>query len=94
MEKPFLTMPAKHFFLSRPRALVLPLTAIATLLLSACGTLQNDASRQVDERHQQRQAAPAISNWNEQRVAAGTRQDQAGQQRFRNPEMPHRILHQ
>lgn len=68
-------MPAKPFILSRPRALVLPLTAIA-MLLSACGSLQhNAASRQADEPNRQHQAASALPNWGAQRVAAGTRQD-------------------
>ena len=69
-------MPAKPFLPSLNRALVLPLTAIATLLLSACGTLQSDASRQADEAGRPRQASSAaLTNWSDQRVAAGTRQD-------------------
>ncbi len=70
-------MSAKPFHARRPKArhLVLPLTAIATLLLSACGSMQNDAtSRQADDLNQRR-AAPALSTWGDQRVAAGTRQD-------------------
>ena len=71
-------MSAKPFILRRPRAFVLPLTAIATLLLSACGSLQQDAtSRQADETRRQQQTASALSNWGDQRVAAGTRQDPA-----------------
>ncbi len=69
-------MPAKPFFPSLNRALVLPLTAITALLLSACGTLQSDTSRQADEQGGPRQASStALTNWSEQRVAAGTRQD-------------------
>jgi len=71
-------MSAKPLLLRRPRALVLLLTAIATSLLSACGSLQTDAtSRQVGEQSRQRQAGSALSNWGDQRVAAGTRQDPA-----------------
>ncbi|MBU0916030.1 transglycosylase SLT domain-containing protein [Aquabacterium parvum] len=62
--------------MSLSRALTLPFAAIATLLLSACGTLYNDAStRQSEGLSRQRQAASALSNWGDQRVAAGTRQD-------------------
>lgn len=68
-------MPAKTFPMSLSRALTLPFAAIATLLLSACGTFYNDAStRQSEELSRQRQAASALSNWGDQRVAAGTRQ--------------------
>lgn len=71
-------MSAKTFLPSRQRALTLPFAAIATLLLSACGSLYNDAaSRQADELNRQRQTASALTNWGDQRVAAGTRQDPA-----------------
>lgn len=69
-------MSAKTFPMSLSRALTLPFAAIATVLLSACGTLYNDAStQQSEELSRQRQAASALSNWGDQRVAAGTRQD-------------------
>jgi len=78
MEKPVLTMSAKQLQPIRPSALLVSLTAIATLLLSACGTLPGQtASRQTDDTPAMRQAGSPLSTWGEQRVAAGTRQDPA-----------------
>ena len=76
MEKPVLTMSAKTLYQCRQRALALSLSAVATLLLSACGSLQDGAaSRQAGEHSRPQQSASALSNWGDQRVAAGTRQD-------------------
>lgn len=71
-------MSAKQLQPIRPSALLVSLTAIATLLLSACGTLPGQTtSRQTDDTTTMRQAGSPLSTWGEQRVAAGTRQDPA-----------------
>ena len=69
-------MSAKPLQPNRHRALVLSITAVATLLLSACGSLPSgNTAQQTDDLNRTRPSGAALSGWGDQRVAAGTRQD-------------------
>lgn len=61
---------------NRSRTLALTICAIAALLLSACGTYSPQTSGRVTtEVERVKPTRVALTNWGDQRMAAGTRQD-------------------